>query len=145
MTGPAYLRSSASSFFAIYMLVTPNIDSTGFLKNNVCMYSVIYLTEVRRIFPDVIHRSLLWYDINHLFTLKFEMINCSPPSEASNIMQECLVLASEYAEQTEMMGTDGSLRYLQDTSAAQLSSFGMSSYKVSTPLTLGRKKPTSNT
>jgi len=59
------------------------------------------------------------------------MIHCSSPSETSNIVQECLVLASEYAEQTEMLGKDGSLRYLQDTSAAQLSSFGMTSYKAS--------------
>jgi hypothetical protein len=91
----------------------------------------IALMIARRIFPDTIHRFLSWYDINHLFTLKFEMIHCSSPSETSNLTQECLVLASEYAVQTEMMGTDGGLRYLQDTSAAQLSSFGMLSYKVS--------------
>jgi hypothetical protein len=89
------------------------------------------LTKAQRIFPDATHRSLAWYDINHLFTLKFEMIHCSSPSETSNIVQECLVLASEYAAQTEMLGKDGSLRYLQDTSAAQLSSFGMTSYKAS--------------
>jgi hypothetical protein len=89
----------------------------------------------RRIFPDPLHRLLCWFDINHLFTLKYEMINCSSPSEVSNLTQECLVLASEYAEQTEKIGNDGSLLYLQDTSAAQLSSFGMVSYKVN-PISL---------
>lgn len=82
-------------------------------------------------FPDHIHRLLSWYDVNHLFTLKFELIHCSSPSEISDITQECLVLASDYADRTEMLGSDGTLLYLQDTSAAQLSSFGVVCYKVS--------------
>jgi len=39
-------------------------------------------------------------------------------------------LAEEFAEQTDLIGHDGTLLYMQDTSATHLSNFGMVSYRV---------------
>ncbi|ORY27888.1 hypothetical protein BCR39DRAFT_536618 [Naematelia encephala] len=94
----------------------------------------------RRLFGEVEHRSLRWFDLNHLFKLKFEMIDCAAPAEVPNLIKECLILAHEFTEQTEQLGYDGSLLYLQDTSAAHLSAFGMVAYKLFWLLDVSQKR-----
>jgi hypothetical protein len=73
---------------------------------------------------------LKWFDLNHLLKIKHEMLDCAPPPNIPVLMNECLVLAQSFAGQTEAISEDGSLLYLQDTSATHLSSFGLVIYKV---------------
>lgn len=77
------------------------------------------------------HMLLRWFDIHHLFQLKFEVMDCAPRTQVQDIVKECLTLAEEYATHTEAISQDGTLLYLQDTSATHISSFGKVVYKVS--------------
>ncbi|RSH91680.1 hypothetical protein EHS25_009049 [Saitozyma podzolica] len=83
-----------------------------------------------RRFSAAEERSLKWFDLNHLLKIKHEMLDCAPPPNIPVLMNECLVLAQSFAGQTEAISEDGSLLYLQDTSATHLSSFGLVIYKL---------------
>lgn len=73
---------------------------------------------------------LKWWDYSLLIKVKFELLNCVGDYERSAIVHETLALASQFTEQTEQLAQSGCLLYLQDTTAALLSSLGLTLYQV---------------
>jgi hypothetical protein len=59
------------------------------------------------------------------------MIDNSPTSECEANILDWLLLSEEFTKQTEALGRLGTLRFLQDTSATHISSFGVMVYNVS--------------
>lgn len=74
---------------------------------------------------------LKWFDLNHLLKLKYHMLDLCAPPERDAAVLDWLMLAEAFAKQTEALGLLGTLRYLQDTSATHISSFGVMVYNVS--------------
>jgi hypothetical protein len=74
---------------------------------------------------------LKWFDLNHLTKIKYHMIDNCPTSESEANVLDWLLLADEFTKQTEALGRLGTLRFLQDTSATHISSFGIMVYNVS--------------
>ncbi|ORY21003.1 hypothetical protein BCR39DRAFT_73904 [Naematelia encephala] len=76
-------------------------------------------------FPANEQNLMKWFDLNHLVKIKNQQLYVSPTYEIPELLDECLVLARRIADQTEQLGRDESLAYLQDTSATHLSSLGI--------------------
>lgn len=73
---------------------------------------------------------LKWWDYSLLINVKSELLDCVSDIERNAILHETLGLASQFTEQTQQLARSGCLLYLQDTTAALLSSLGLTLYTV---------------
>lgn len=76
---------------------------------------------------------LKWFDLNHLLKIKYHMLDICAPNERDAMLLDWLHLGEMFTMQTEQLGLRGTLRYLQDTSATHVSTFGVMVYNVSPP------------
>ncbi|CAK9779896.1 unnamed protein product [Cutaneotrichosporon oleaginosum] len=73
---------------------------------------------------------LKWFDLNHLLKIKWHMLDLCAPYERDAMLIDWLHLAELFTLQTEALGMRNTLRYLQDTSATHISSFGVMVYNL---------------
>lgn len=106
--------------------------SSGFLKINVGFPPGLTWADgtARGKFSAFEQSLLKWFDINHLLRIKFLMLDVCAVHERDLVVADWLELAERYATQTEIISQLGCFRYMQDTSATHLSSFGVVGHKV---------------
>lgn len=84
---------------------------------------------------------LKWFDLNHLLKIKYHMLDICAPNERDAMLLDWLHLGEMFTMQTEQLGLRGTLRYLQDTSATHVSTFGVMVYNVGPPLSRMGTRP----
>lgn len=81
---------------------------------------------------------LQWFDRRMLVSIKYNMIDCVPPALEAVAVEDTIASIDDFVQLTIKIAKDGSLRYLQDTSAAHLSTLGVIIRKVCCRKVTGR-------
>lgn len=98
-------------------------------------FQLTHLTPAKGRITEFEQVFLKWFDLNHLLKIKWHMLDLCASNERDAMLIDWLHLAERFTLQTEALGLRGTLRYLQDTSATHISTFGVMVYNVGTSLT----------
>ncbi|WVW84403.1 hypothetical protein I302_106437 [Kwoniella bestiolae CBS 10118] len=79
---------------------------------------------------EIEYHFLLWYDKRMMVSIRFELLECADPQNQPLLLQELIADTRAFVDQTSIVAGNGSMLYLQDTTAVHLSTLGIVIYKV---------------
>ncbi|KAK6908078.1 hypothetical protein I203_102079 [Kwoniella mangroviensis CBS 8507] len=79
---------------------------------------------------EIQHHFLLWYDKRMMVSLRFELLECADLQDQPLLLQETISDTRAFVDQTLIVAGNGSMLYLQDTTAVHLSTLGVIMYKM---------------